>query len=977
MEKLEKKISLIILVIVLIAACFLMLVGFISDFMWFKEMGYVAVFLTQLVTMLKVGVPTFVVVTGLVLLYLNHLRKSYFAQIASSEATDMKKLKKTTTWLAIIFGAVATVMAVMELWFEILKFANSTDFDITDPLFHIDISFYLFKLEFLSQLNEILIGVIIGFIILTIVYYIILMTVRTPDVFKEEAPEADAFDGEERFSGSSDPFGSNAYGESPFGGNANQGPKDPFAKMFENLTGKKIKQKPVRKKKQFDDGNFKQLMKIASGKITVLGFIFFIMLGVNFFLRQFDLLHAHTGAVYGAGFTDVNITLWMYRALCVLSVLSAIMFIIQMKRKKYKSLLTVPVIMIVVGLVGTGAAALIQNFVVSPDEINKESQYLERNIEYTQLAYQLDDVDIKDFAADNTLTANDINDNVETINNIRINDFEPAQQFYNQTQSIRQYYTFNDVDVDRYMINGKYTQTFLTAREIDEEKIDSSWLNRHLKYTHGYGATLSRVDKVTSSGQPDVLIGNIPPESDVEEIEITQPEIYFGELSNEYIVVNTDEKEFDYPDGDSNKYTTYEGTAGIKLNMFNRLLFSIKEGSLKLLVSSNIDSDSKIVIYRNVMERVTKIMPRLAYENDPYLVTVDGKLYWMVDAYTTSSYYPYSEPYDGVTGSTNYIRNSVKVVVDAYNGDVNFYIVDEDDPIAATYQKIYPTLFKDFDEMPEGLKSHIRYPNSLFQIQASVYAKYHMEDVNVFYQREDMWDIAYEIYGTEKKQMTPNYYIAKLPGEETAEFFNSIPFTPKSKQNMTALMVARNDGDDYGKLVLYQFPKSRTIYGPEQVEAQIDQNTEISKEFSLWTSAGTTYRRGNMFIIPINSSILYVEPVYLEATNSSIPEVKRIIMAYNDKIAYEETLADCLVSLFGSKAENGVSGSGSGDGTDDGSQTSTNETGTDTSNLSITEIAQLVQDYYEKAKTAQQNGDWAEYGDNLDKMEEYLNMLVD
>ncbi len=977
MEKLEKKISLIILVIVLIAACFLMLVGFISDFMWFKEMGYVAVFLTQLVTMLKVGVPTFVVVTGLVLLYLNHLRKSYFAQIASSEATDMKKLKKTTTLLAIIFGAVATVMAVMELWFEILKFANSTDFDITDPLFHIDISFYLFKLEFLSQLNEILIGVIIGFIILTIVYYIILMTVRTPDVFKEEAPEADAFDGEERFSGSSDPFGSNAYGESPFGGNANQGPKDPFAKMFENLTGKKIKQKPVRKKKQFDDGNFKQLMKIASGKITVLGFIFFIMLGVNFFLRQFDLLHAHTGAVYGAGFTDVNITLWMYRALCVLSVLSAIMFIIQMKRKKYKSLLTVPVIMIVVGLVGTGAAALIQNFVVSPDEINKESQYLERNIEYTQLAYQLDDVDIKDFAADNTLTANDINDNVETINNIRINDFEPAQQFYNQTQSIRQYYTFNDVDVDRYMINGKYTQTFLTAREIDEEKIDSSWLNRHLKYTHGYGATLSRVDKVTSSGQPDVLIGNIPPESDVEEIEITQPEIYFGELSNEYIVVNTDEKEFDYPDGDSNKYTTYEGTAGIKLNMFNRLLFSIKEGSLKLLVSSNIDSDSKIVIYRNVMERVTKIMPRLAYENDPYLVTVDGKLYWMVDAYTTSSYYPYSEPYDGVTGSTNYIRNSVKVVVDAYNGDVNFYIVDEDDPIAATYQKIYPTLFKDFDEMPEGLKSHIRYPNSLFQIQASVYAKYHMEDVNVFYQREDMWDIAYEIYGTEKKQMTPNYYIAKLPGEDTAEFFNSIPFTPKSKQNMTALMVARNDGDDYGKLVLYQFPKSRTIYGPEQIEAQIDQNTEISKEFSLWTSAGTTYRRGNMFIIPINSSILYVEPVYLEATNSSIPEVKRIIMAYNDKIAYEETLADCLVSLFGSKAENGVSGSGSGDGKDDGSQTSTNETGADTSNLSITEIAQLVQDYYEKAKTAQQNGDWAEYGDNLDKMEEYLNMLVD
>ncbi len=972
MEKLEKKISIIILIVVVVASLFLALVGFISDFMWFKEMGYVAVFFTQLVTQLKVGIPTFIVVTGLVMLYLRHLKKSYFAKIASSEATDMKKLGRTTNWLAIIFGAVATAMSVTGLWFEILKFANSTDFDIKDPLFNLDISFYLFKLEFLSQLNEILIGVIVGFIILTIIYYIILMTVRTPDVFKEEPAQDPGMDyDDERYTGNANPFGGNPFGSNPFGGaNAQQTAQDPFEKIFEALTGKKVKARPIRTKRQFDDGNFKQLMKIASGKITILGFIFFIMLAINFFLRQFDLLHAHTGAVYGAGFTDVNVTLWMYRVLCVLSILSAIMFIVQMGRKKYKSLLTVPVIMIVVGLVGTGAGMLIQNFVVSPDEINKESQYLERNIQYTQLAYQLDDVDVKAFAADNTLTASDINDNVETINNIRINDFDPAQQFYNQTQSIRQYYTFNDVDVDRYMINGKYTQTFLTAREIDENKIDSSWLNRHLKYTHGYGATLSRVDKVTSSGQPDVLIGNIPPESEVDEIEITRPEIYFGELSNEYIVVNTDEKEFDYPDGDSNKYTTYEGKAGIKLNLFNRVLFSIKEGSLKLLVSSNIDSDSKIIIYRNVMERVQKIMPKLAYEADPYLVTVDGKLYWMVDAYTMSSYYPYSEPIDGNTGSTNYIRNSVKVVVDAYNGDTNFYIVDEEDPIATTYQKIYPTLFKDFDQMPEGLKSHIRYPNYLFGIQASVYAKYHMEDVNVFYLREDMWDIAYEIYGMEKTQMTPNYYIAKLPGEESAEFFNSIPFTPRSKQNMTALMVARNDGDNYGQLVLYQFPKSRTIYGPEQIEAQIDQNTEISKEFSLWTSAGTTYRRGNMFIIPINTSILYVEPVYLEATNSSIPEVKRIIVAYNDKIAYEETLADCLTSLFGSKAQNGVSGS---ETTQTGSDTKSDSS---TESMSIREIAELVQDCYTKAQNAQQNGDWAKYGEYLDQMEEYLNELT-
>lgn len=971
MEKLEKKVSIIILIVVVVASLFLTLVGFISDFMWFKEMGYVAVFFTQLVTQLKVGIPTFIIVTGLVMLYLHHLRKSYFAKIASSEATDMKKLNRTTNWLAVAFGVVATVMSVTNLWFEILKFANSTDFDITDPLFSFDISFYLFKLEFLSQLNEILIGVIVGFVILTIVYYIILMTVRTPDVFKEEPVQGaeTAEDSEERYTGNANPFGGNPFGDNPFGGNNANNAKDPFSKIFESLTGKKVNARPIKPKKQFDDGNFRQLMNIASGKITILGFIFFIMLAINFFLRQFDLLHAHTGVVYGAGFTDVNITLWMYRILCGLAILSAIMFIVQMGRKKYKSLLTVPVIMIFVGLVGTGAGMLIQNFVVSPDEINKESQYLERNIQYTQYAYQLDDVDIKAFAADNKLTASDINANVETINNIRINDFDPAQQFYNQTQSIRQYYTFHDVDVDRYMINGKYTQTFLTAREIDENKIDTSWLNRHLKYTHGYGATLSRVDKVTSSGQPDVLIGNIPPESEVKEIEITRPEIYFGELSNEYIVVNTDEKEFDYPDGQSNKYTMYEGKAGIKLNFFNRVLFSIKEGSLKLLVSSNIDSDSKIIIYRNVIDRVRKIMPHLSYEADPYMVAVDGKLYWMMDAYTTSSYYPYSEPIDGNTGSTNYIRNSVKVVVDAYNGDTNFYVVDEKDPIATTFQKIYPTLFKSFDEMPEGLKSHIRYPNYLFEIQASVYAKYHMEDVNVFYQREDMWDIASEIYGMEKKQMTPNYYIAKLPDEQKAEFFNSIPFTPKSKQNMTALMVARNDGENYGQLVLYQFPKSRTIYGPEQIEAQIDQNTEISKEFSLWSSAGTKYRRGNMFIIPINTSILYVEPVYLEATNSSIPEVKRIIVAYNDKIAYEETLADCLISLFGTKAQNGVSGSETTTPSQSGGEDSA-------ANMSARQLAALVQEYFTKAQNAQKNGDWAKYGEYLDKMEEYLNELT-
>ena len=961
-NKIERKILLVLAIVVVIGALFLSLVNFIANFLWFKEMGYLDVFFKQLVTQLTVGIPTFVVVTALVILYLNHLRKGYFKQIASGEETDMKALKKATIVLALLFGAGATFFAVTQLWFEILKFANSTGFDIQDPLFHLDIGFYLFKLDFLTQLNELLIGVIIGFVALTVIYYILLLTVRTPDMFEDNPQQGQTQEQEQyddgRYSGASNPFE-----------NAAKGAEDIFSKF-----GFKIKRKAPQPRKQFDDDNFKRLMKIASGKIAGLGCIFFLMLAIDFFLKQFDLLHAHTGAVYGAGFTDVNITLWMYRVLCGLAVISAILFVVYMAKKQYKKILTVPVVMIVVGLIGTGAAMLVQNFIVSPDELQKETPYLLNNIEYTQYAYGLEDVDIKSFAADNTLTAEDIANNMETITNIRINDFEPAEQFYNQTQSIRQYYTFNDVDNDRYWVNGEYTQTFLTAREIDENKISDTWLNRHLKYTHGYGVAMSRVDKVTSSGQPDVLVGNIPPVSAVDEIEITRPEIYFGELSNDYVVVGTKEQEFDYPNGDSNSYNMYEGNAGIKMNLFNRLVFAIREGSLKLLVSSNINGDSKIIINRNVVDRVHTIMPYLSYENDPYMVTVDGKLYWIIDAYTVSNLYPYSEPYSEET-NVNYIRNSVKVVIDAYNGNTDYYVIDENDPIAQTYAKIYPTLFKKLDQMPEGLKAHLRYANTLFSIQAKVYGKYHMEDVNVFYQSEDLWDIGNEIYGMEKQQIIPNYYIAKLPGESKAEFFNSVPFTPRSKQNMTALMIARNDGDNYGQLVLYQFPKSKTVYGPEQIEAQIDQNTEISKDFTLWASNGTTYRRGNLFVIPINTSVLYVEPVYLEAQNSSIPEVKRIIMAYKDQIAYGETLADCIITLFGYDI-NADSETKPDDSSiinpDDGEE----EGGETPEAMTQAELIAKAQEAFNKAQEAQQQGNWAAYGTYLEQLEDYLNQLA-
>jgi len=651
-----------------------------------------------------------------------------------------------------------------------------------------------------------------------------------------------------------------------------------------------------------------------------------------------------------------------------LALFAAIFFVIGLRKRSYKTMLSVPVLMILISIGGTVATGLVQSLIVSPDEINKESKYLENNIAFTQRAYDLQDIDIKNFPATNTLTKDDILNNMGTISNIRINDFTPVEQFYNQTQSIRSYYTFNDVDVDRYMVNGEYTQTFLSAREIDESKITEQWLTRHIKYTHGYGITLSRVDKVTASGQPDMMIDNIPPVSEIEEISIARPEIYFGEKTNNYIITNTTEKEFDYPSGTKNKYTTYEGNAGIKLNMLNRILFAIREQNLKLLVSGNIDSNSKIIINRNIKERVQKIAPFLAYDKDPYIVTVDGRLYWILDAYTASQYYPYSEPFSE-DSKANYIRNSVKVVVDAYNGDAGFYLVDDKDPIANTLAKIYPKLFKDFSQMPESLQSHIRYPNFLFNIQANVYKKYHMSDVNVFYQSEDLWAIANEVFGTEEIAMEPTYYVMKMPGKENVEFINSIPYTPNGKQNMTGLLVARNDGKHYGDLILYQLPKDRVIYGPRQIEAQIDQDTTISKEFSLWSTAGSKYSRGNMFVIPIENSIMYVEPVYLEASNNSLPEVKRVIVYYGDRIAYEPTLAQALDKMFGEGAGAPLnSATPSSEGTDSSS-------GVDSNVLSNTELAIYANDAFNNALAAQKNGDWGAYGQYLKELEKYLTLL--
>ncbi|MDR1272546.1 MAG: UPF0182 family protein [Clostridiales Family XIII bacterium] len=965
MARIRKTVLVVLAVLLVLAAIVFGLSGFITDILWFRDLGYLSVFLKKLLTQLVIGIPLFAVLFALSMIYLSALRKGYRKRlVVESEKLGQKGHRRLAASISALCALAIALMTANDLWFTALQFTNSTGFGIEDPIFGLDVSFYVFKLQFIHSLNNLVIIGIVVFAITTFVYYALLLSLAPPRSIPTPEPPQENPDDELEARRR----------------NAAKTRKSAFSEILKALG--------INVSEDFGSGGaggsgggarIGEFIHIASKQIVALGILFFLMLAVNFFLRQFDLLYTQTDVLFGAGFADINVMLWVYRILAGLGVVGAIAFTLGVARKNIKTVFAVPALMIALGVLGFGADVLVQQLVVSPDAINKESKYLAYNIEFTQNAYDLGDVSVKTFAAANNLTSEDIVNNTDTIRNIRINDYEPAKTFYNSTQSIRQYYDFNDVDVDRYMINGEYTQTFLTAREIDESKVPQQWLNLHLKYTHGYGITLSRVDKVTTSGQPDLLIKNIPPESSVPEIQIDRPEIYFGELSDNYIVVGTNEEEFDYPEGDSNVYTKYEGDSGIKMTLLNKLLFAIRERSMKLLVSSNITSESRIVINRNIVERVSEIMPYLSY-SEPYMVTANGKLYWIIDAYTTSSYYPYSEPYQIDKGdSTNYIRNSVKVVIDAYTGDTGYYLVDGSDPIANTFSKIYPALFKKIEDMPDGVAQHIRYPDTLLSIQADIYKRYHVNDVKVFYLGEDRWDIAKEKLGASdtEVEMMPNYYIMKLPGEDSVEFINSIPYTPKDKNNMTGLLVARNDGENYGELILYQLPKGQIVMGPSQIDAQIAQDTEISQDFALWENSGSTYSRGNMFVIPIEESIMYIEPIYLKAANSSLPEVKRVIIYYDDRIAYGLTLAAALDEMFGKGTGEATASLPTDENVEDTAPPPEEGSGGGSSpQLSQSELISAANDELSAAENAQKNGDWAAYGEHLESLKGYLNQLA-
>lgn len=699
------------------------------------------------------------------------------------------------------------------------------------------------------------------------------------------------------------------------------------------------------------------IARLARTHLLILGALLFAAKALGYRLDTYRLLHAPTGVVFGAGYSDIHATLPALTFLTALAIFVALLCLAQIFYRGWRLVLIGGGLLIVGSIVGLGLyPGFIQRFRVIPNEIVAESPYIAHNIHFTRQAYGLDRIDEREFPAEETLNREALRRNDQTVKNIRLWDHRPLLTTYSQTQEIRTYYKFVDVDNDRYQIDGEYRQVMLSARELSHQHLPSrSWINEHLIFTHGYGVVLGPVNRITPEGLPEYLIKDIPPVS-TGPINITRPEIYYGEVANDYVIVGTQAQELDYPSGDKNVYSTYTGQGGVPLSSFGRkLLFASRFGTLKILLSQDLTSDSRIMYHRQISERVKKAAPFLTFDRDAYLVIgQDGRLFWIIDGYTVSDMYPYSEP---IRGMGNYIRNSVKAVVDAYNGSVSFYLADPTDPLIRAYDQAFPGLLLPLESMPADLKAHLRYPQGMFSVQARLFSTYHMQDPQVFYNKEDLWSIP---AGVE-----PYYTIMRIPGEAKEEFVLLLPFTPNKRDNMIAWLAARSDPPHYGKLTAFNFPKAKLVFGPQQISARIDQDAFISQQIALWSQAGSTVIRGNLLAIPIDQSLLYVQPLYLAAEKGSLPELKRIITAYGNQIAMEENLDTALARLFGGAAREPVS-----------ARIPSAPGGAPAElDFSFKALAGRAYDHYTRAQELLRQGNFAGYGEEVKRLESALKEL--
>jgi uncharacterized membrane protein (UPF0182 family) len=883
---------------------------FYTDWLWFQSLGYQRVFLTIIFS--DVGLRFGVGAAFFILLFVNlmftrgHLLKA--AQKSTVFKEDDLLTIQSSPWsrfltnrlLIAAFAALSLIMAflfsfsVAGDWVTLQKFLHPTSFGVSEPVFNLDLGFYVFRLPFYLFLYQVASAALLVIAFWTaIAYFLVNLTQGTA------------------------------------GG------------LFQSMA--------------------------ARYHLSGLAALFFLLKAIGYQLERYALLFTHSGAVWGPGYTATHATLPAYNILTVIALVCALAIIINIFLRRFRLVVySIGVLLVASVLLGGVYPGMIQKFRVQPNEIVMEKPYLERNIQFTRLAYKLDSVEKKDFPAGRVLAAEDIRNNQDTIENIRLWDWEPLQQTYSQLQEMRPYYQFKDIDVDRYIINGRYRQVMLAARELNQEHLQpqaKTWVNQRLSYTHGYGIAMSPVNEFTGEGLPTFFLKDIPPVANTD-LKVDRPEIYYGEKTDQYVIVNTSAQEFDYPMGEENVYADYTGESGVQIsNILRRLMFTFALGDYKLLLASDIDNNSRVLYYRNIQERIPKIAPFLSYDEDPYVVLSGGRLFWIWDAYTTTDKFPYSEPFNNVH---NYIRNAVKVVVDAYTGKVDFYISDPGDPLAQTYSKIFPGMFKNLDEMPADLRLHVRYPVDYFTIQAQMYASYHMEDPQVFYNREDKWNLPTEIYASETRPMEAYYTIIKLPGQSEPEFVLILPFTPQNKNNMIAWLAARSDGENYGKLMAYYFPKQELVYGPMQVEARINQDTTISQQLSLWDQRGSNVIRGNLLAIPIKDALIYVEPLYLQAEQSRMPELRRVIVTHGERVVMEPSLELALTRIFGEGVSPEVQEPAGEPGAPEPPQTA----------ASVRELAQRANQLYDEAQERLKAGDWSGYGDSLAQLKQTLTELA-
>ena len=876
------------------------LVGLYTDYLWFDALGFSQIFLISLFSKIKL----FLISATIFFL---------FAAInlwISSKFTEKKLIPFKIKLLIVGFFSFIIGKAIYRGWFKVLQYLNQTSFNLVDPIFTKDVSFYIFSLPFYLFVLSFLMSCVVITTILVLLDYL------------------------------------KSY-------------------ISQLLKPQKIDPDPVKPAAPILDIKTILTKTKAITHLGILISLFFVLIAVKNYLSRFSIMYSEKGIVVGAGYADVVAYLPMIKIMMFLAIIIAVLTLVwvfyiskQPKLRKRHIFAYALIVYLLFGFVGpTLIPGIVQALKVSPNEINLEKPYIENNIKFTRIAYGLENVEENDFSVDMGLTSEILDEASETIDNVRILDWRPLTKTYKQTQEIRLYYNLAGIDIDRYNINGKYTQIMLAPRELNQNQITENaktWVNLHMVYTHGFGVVMSPVNKVTKQGLPDYFIKDIPPIYTVDEknLKISKPQIYYGEQDNNFVLVNTKTNEFDFPKGNTNEYINYDGKGGITLNSFLRkLLMAIKFADIKILLSSDITKDSKIMFTRDIVKRISKITPFLELDNDPYLVIDNGRLLWIVDAYTVSGNFPYSEKF----GKINYIRNSVKIVVDAYDGKVTYYVMDTTDPLIVTYAKIFPKQFKSFKNMPPTLKEHIRYPVDLFKIQSQIYSTYHMDDIKVFYNKEDAWQIPHEVYGVgQQVKVEPYYIIIKLPQEEKEEFVLMTSFSPIKKDNMVAWMAARSDGENYGKLILYKFQKDKLIYGPLQIEAKIDQDSEISQQLTLWSQQGSRVTRGNLLVIPIDGSIIYIEPLYIQAETGQLPELKRVLVSDGERVVMEENLAMALETLFGK------------------SKTIKRKT---TKEKSAAELIQEAQNYYDLIQNSMKQGDWTGIGDNLDNLGNVLENL--